>query len=128
MLPPIPQNWPLLPLPDIQGRLQFPDLQESVAQSIQIILSTRPGEQLMRPEFGAGLQRFLHEPNSLVTRRRIRDVVMVSLQRWEPRVLVSQVAVEEVPDAPSQIRVEIRYQIRRTGAAQTMGLTLQLEG
>lgn len=128
MLPPIPQNWPLLPRPDNQGRLYFPDLQESVAQSIQIILSTRPGEQLMRPEFGAGLQRFLHEPNSLVTRRRIRDAVITSLQRWEPRILVSQVAVEEVANAPGQIRVEIRYQIRRTGAAQQMGLTMQLEG
>jgi uncharacterized protein len=128
MLPPIPQNWPLLPLPDDQGRLHFPGLQESVAQSIQIILSTRPGEQLMRPEFGAGLAQFLHAPNSLLTRRQIRDAVMTSLQRWEPRILVSQVAVEELPDAPSQIRVEIRYQIRRSGAAQQMGLTMQLEG
>lgn len=128
MLPSLPQNWPLLPLPDSQGRLQFPDLQESVAQSIQIILSTSPGEQLMRPEFGAGLERFLHETNSLVTRRRIRDTVMASLQRWEPRILLAQVVVDEVPNSPSEIRVEISYQIRRTGAVQQMGLTLQLEG
>ena len=128
MLPPLPQNWPLLPRPDAQGRLSFPGLQESVAQSIEIILSTQPGEQLMRPEFGAGLQRFLHQPNSLVTRRRIRDAVMAALQRWEPRIQLSQVVVEEVPNAPSQIRVDIRYQIRRTGATQQMGLTMQLEG
>jgi hypothetical protein len=99
-----------------------------VAQSIEIILSTQPGEQLMRPDFGAGLQRFLHQPNSLITRRRIRDAVMAALQRWEPRIQLSQVVVEEVPNAPSQIRVDIRYQIRRTGAAQQMGLTMQLEG
>ncbi|MBE7384886.1 MAG: GPW/gp25 family protein [Leptolyngbya sp. SIO1E4] len=128
MLPPLSQNWPLLPRPDSQGHLQFPDLQASVAQSIQIILSTRPGEQLMRPEFGAGLQKFLHEPNSLVTRRRIRDAVMAAIQRWEPRIVLSQVTVDELPDAPSQIRVDIRYQIRRTGAAQQLGLTMELEG
>ena len=51
-------------LPDEHGRLDWPDLAASVRQSIRIILSTRPGEQLMRPEFGAGLDRLLHAPNN----------------------------------------------------------------
>ena len=29
----------------------------------------------MRPDFGAGLDRLLHEPNTLATRRAIRDLV-----------------------------------------------------
>lgn len=65
-------GWPLLPLPDAHGRLNYPTLDQSVRQSIEVILRTRPGEQLMRPDFGAGLAAFLHEPNVLTTRRRIR--------------------------------------------------------
>ena len=127
-VPAIPISWPLLPLPDAQGQLHYPSLEDSVRQCIQVILSTRPGEQLMRPEFGAGLDTFLHEPNTLVTRRRIRDRVQASLQQWEPRIQLQQVDVDEVSNQPSQIRVEIWYRIRRTGSLEQLGLTMQLEG
>ena len=69
-LPPI--GWPLLPQPDETGSLAYPTLEQSVRDQIRIILLTRPGEQLMRPEFGAGLENYVHEPNTLATRRRIR--------------------------------------------------------
>lgn len=122
-----PVGWPLLPVPDAEGRLGYPTLEESVRQSIQVILRTRPGEQLMRPTFGAGLELLLHEPNTVTTRRRIRDLVSESLARWEPRAAVTRVEVAEVPDHPARVRVEIAYQLRRTGAAQRVGLTLELE-
>ncbi len=53
-----PIGWPFLPaLQD--GQLIFPTLEQSVRDSIRVVLMTRPGEQLMRPRFGAGLQNFL---------------------------------------------------------------------
>ena len=36
-------------------------LEEDVAQAIRIILGTNPGERVMRPDFGAGLDDFLFE-------------------------------------------------------------------
>ena len=120
-------GWPLLPLPDANGQLHYPTVEESVRQSIKIILLTRPGEQLMRPGFGAGLENFLHEPNTLVTRKRIQDLVSKSLNRWESRIILNQVDVEEVPESPTQIRIQILYQLRRTGISQQLGLTMQLE-
>ena len=121
-------GWPLLPLPDANGQLHYPTVEESVRQSIKIILLTRTGEQLMRPGFGAGLENFLHEPNTLVTRKRIQDLVSESLNRWESRIILNQVDVEEVPESPTQIRIQILYQLRRTGISQQLGLTMQLEG
>ena len=121
-------GWPLLPLPDANGQLHYPTVEESVRQSIKIILLTRPGEQLMRPGFGAGLENFLHEPNTLVTRKRIQYLVSESLNRWESRIILNQVDVEEVPESPTQIRIQILYQLRRTGISQQLGLTMQLEG
>lgn len=121
-------GWPLLPLPDAQGGLDWPGLEQSVRDSIRVLLSTRPGEQLMRPDFGAGLDRLLHEPNVLATRRQIRDLVQNAISRWERRVLLDRVEVWEVPDAPSHLRVEIAYRLARTGAPGAMNVTLQLEG
>jgi phage baseplate assembly protein W len=122
-----PITWPLLPVPDANGQLTYPTLEASVRQLIQVVLRTRPGEQLMRPEFGAGLESYLHEPNTIVTRRRLRDLIVASLDKWEPRILVDRIDVREVDDEPSQIRIELGYRIRRTGQMQQMGVTLKLE-
>jgi Bacteriophage baseplate protein W len=121
---PRPIGWPLLPRPDDDGRLRFPTLDESVQQMIKLILRTRPGEQLMHPDFGAGLDQLVHEPNTLDTRRRIRDLVAAGLSRWEPRIVLEDVDVSDVDGAPADVRVRIAYRVRRTGTAGEVGLTM----
>ena len=128
MLPRPPLGWPLLPQPDAEGRLSFPSLDDSVKQSIRIILQTTPGEQLMRPDFGAGLREFVNEPNTLTTRRRIRDRVSEALERWEDRIMLDRVEVSEVVGEPTHIRVVIGYRLKRTGVPQQLGLTVEVGG
>jgi uncharacterized protein len=120
-------GWPLLGVPDEHGRLNYPSLAESVRQLIRVVLSTKPGEQLMRPDFGAGLELLLHEPNTLATRRQVRERVQSALERWERRILVDRVEVWEVPEEPTHIRVEIAYRLARNGEPGALGLTMQLE-
>jgi uncharacterized protein len=124
---PAPIGWPLMPFPDKQGRLNYPTLEQSVRQMIQVILQTRPGEQLMRPGFGAGLEDFVNQQNTITTRRRIKDLITESIERWEPRIIVNRVDVNAPPDTPTIVRVEIGYQLKRTGLFQQMGLTINLE-
>jgi len=124
-IPPVPIGWPLLPIPQ-KGELSYPTLEDGVRQTIQVILRTRPGEQLMRPAFGAGLQNYLNEPNNLTTRRRIHDAIASALDQWEPRIVVDRLDVLEVDGSPGRLRVEIAYRIRRTGAAQRLGLTMDV--
>jgi len=121
-------GWPLLPMPDASGALAWPELAQSVRDGIRVVLSTRPGEQLMRPDFGGGLDRLLHAPNTVATRRQIRDLVQESLTRWERRILVDAVEVWEVQGEPSQLRVEVAYRLARTGASAALNVTVQLEG
>ena len=63
-----PIGWPLLPAPDESGRLQWPELEQSVLDSLKVLLRTRPGEQLLRPSYGAGLQDFVGQPDTTTTR------------------------------------------------------------
>lgn len=123
--PPEPIGWPLLPTPR-NGSLGYPTLEESIRHSIRVILLTRPGELLMRPDFGAGLDRFLHEPNTLVTRRRIRDSIVTALNRWEPRIVTDRVEVWEETEHGEAVRVEIVYRIRRSAAVTSLMLTISL--
>jgi phage baseplate assembly protein W len=122
-----PIGWPLLPVPDAAGELAFPTLADSVRENLQVILSTRNGEQLMHPTYGAGLTAFIGEPDTLTTRRRIHDRVSEGVGRWEPRIEVDQIDVTDVAGHPGQVRIHLAYRLRRTGEARTFGANLQLE-
>ena len=120
-----PIGWPFLPVPQ-SGQLTFPTLEQSVRDSIRVILMTRPGEQLMRPRYGAGLENFLDEGNTITLRRQIQTTIMQNLQNYENRITVDAVDVDPVADAPGQLQVQIHYRLLRTNSPQQIGLTMQV--
>lgn len=125
-VPKPPIGWPLLPVPDSVGRLSYPSLEQSVRDSIIVLLSTRPGEQLMHPDFGAGLTNFLGQSNTLQTHTRICTAIRQTLSKYEERIILDDVNTQTVPDQPSHLRVLISYRIRRTGTTQQIGFRLAL--
>jgi uncharacterized protein len=124
-LPRLQLGWPLAPTP-VAGTLPYPDLDRSIRDQIKVILLTQPGEMLLQPSFGAGLQDMLHEPNVLGTRRRIRDLVQRAVARWERRIMLDAVDVWEIAERPDAVRVELSYRIRRTGSAHIFHFDLVL--
>lgn len=126
-LAPLQLGWPLSPQTE-DGTLIYPSLEQSIRDQIKIILVTRPGEMLLQPAFGAGLEDLLHEPNTLTTRRRLRDLITANVARWEPRVQLDQVEVWVIDSRPDAVRVEIAYRIRRTGAPGQFHFDLALGG
>nr|WP_248595550.1 GPW/gp25 family protein [Candidatus Accumulibacter phosphatis] len=52
---------------------------------------------------------------------------MDSLGRWERRILLDRVEVFEVPDKPSDLRVEIAYRLARSGTPGALAVTVRLE-
>lgn len=119
-----PISWPLLPKPTADGVLAYPDLDRSVRNSIRILLLTQPGEQLMRPLFGAGLDNFRDENNTLTMRSEIQSAITDMLSVYEPRIVLDRVDVDPVLGAPAEVHIRIHYRLVRTGQAQTIGATL----
>jgi phage baseplate assembly protein W len=111
-----PICWPLMPVPDEEGRMAFPDLEMSIRQRIESVLRTSPGEQLMRPEFGAGLELLIHQPNTTEVRARTQESVMQHLRAYEPRIMIDSVHVAPGED-PRELIVSVGYRIRSTGVA-----------
>jgi uncharacterized protein len=120
-----PIGWPFLPVPQ-NGQLSFPTLEQSVRDSIRVILMTRPGEQLMRPRYGAGLQNFLDEGNTVALRAQIQTTIMQSLQKYENRITVDAVDVDPVIGSPAEVQLQIYYRVLRTNAPQQIGVTMQV--
>jgi phage baseplate assembly protein W len=120
-----PIGWPFLPVP-VAGVMSYPTLQQSVQDAIRIILTTRPGEQLMTPYFGAGLQNFLEEGNTVAVRRQIQSTIQSGLQQYENRITVDAVEVTPVDGAPSEVHIQIYYRVVRTNTPGQTGVTMQV--
>ena len=102
------------PVRPVDGRLTYAHYEEDVEQAIAIILRTNPGERLMLPGFGAGLQTFLFAPNSAVSHRRVEQSVLRALRDHEPRITVERVSASAAPDEPNLMRIDIDYVVRRS--------------
>jgi len=69
-------------------------VEADIKQSIDDILSTPLGSRLMRPLYGALLFKLVDAPAHDATLLRYRVAVLDALQRWEPRVDVSDVGLK----------------------------------
>lgn len=110
------------------GRVAWSSGEQSIEESIRIIVLTEPNERLMLPEFGAGLKRFLFEPNTVETRRLIEEEIVRALRRWEPRLSVDAVRVEADPGDAQSAVATVSYTLVATQTAQQVSLRLRLEG
>ena len=88
--------------------------EQDIKEAIWIILSTAPGERLMRPNFGCGVHRYVFSPNNARTAGLVASTVQEALIRWEPRIDVKAVKVEPDPDDPTVLLIHIDYKVRGT--------------
>jgi phage baseplate assembly protein W len=122
-------GWPL-GAPDEVGRLAYSYGPEALREALWNLLLTSPGERLMRPRFGAGLQDFLNQANTESTRQLIARAVSDAVTQWEPRVDLAHVSVDADPLQPAQAIVSLTYSQRGAppGVPATLSLTLTLTG
>ncbi|HET7017133.1 MAG TPA: GPW/gp25 family protein [Streptosporangiaceae bacterium] len=99
---------------DADGRLAINALDDHVRQSIGLIIETAPGERVMRPDFGAGLQDLVFEPVSASTAALVQHEVQEALILNEPRIDVLGVTVTADPTEPGLLRIDLSYRVRAT--------------
>lgn len=105
-------NFPLRT--DARGQLTLVTGKTDIEQAIRIILSTRPGERVMRPTFGCQANDLLFEPRSSTTISLLQEYVHDALRIWEPRIEVIQVDVTTSEAEPGALIAEVVYQIKAT--------------
>lgn len=113
-------GWNFPPEVGNDGSIELTEYEADVQQAILIILGTNPGERVMRPDFGAGLNAFVFEPVNTATMNAIATQVQESLIDWEPRITVLQVNVTADPTQLNLLNIGINYQIRASNTATNL--------
>ena len=108
------RGWTFPPQIDAQGGLALTSEISELDQAIQIILTTSPGQRVMRPTFGCRLQELVFAPNDSRTAAQARRFVEEALGMWEPRIRVTEVNIGPDPDADNRLLIAIEYELKAT--------------
>jgi phage baseplate assembly protein W len=99
---------------DRRGGIALASDATDVDQAIQLILATAPGERPMRPEFGCGVHHFVFDTIDAGTVAQMETEIRDALDRWEPRIEVTDVEFDLDHVARGELLILISYRLRAT--------------
>ena len=105
---------------DGQGNIALTHGEQDIAKSIFLILSTAPGERVMRPEFGCDVHSLVFSVPGPQLFGLISYYVNKALLRWEPRISVEEVEATTDPQAQERIIVNLNYTIRASNSSRNL--------
>jgi phage baseplate assembly protein W len=111
-----------------RGRIEMVEGDASIRQSLLLLLSTSPGERVMRPDYGCSLRRLVFGPNDETTAGLAIHYVRRAVERWEPRVEVLAVDAGRDPVNPERLVIALDYRVRATRRTDTIAYQLDLAG
>jgi len=107
-------GWRFPVLPDSESQIAMAHYEDSIRQSIWIILGTAKGERVMRPNFGCGIHDLVFAVNSAGTAGRVISAVREALILWEPRIDLLKVNASSQGAQGNMLLIEIEYRVRAT--------------
>ena len=122
------------PMPDaglrlhLRGGVEMVEDDAAVRQAILLLLSTRIGERVMRPNYGCMLHRLLFSPNDQTTAGLAIYYVQRAIDLWEPRVVVLDIDAGRNPEVASQLDIHLRYRIKATQYIDILDFSFNLAG
>ena len=112
-------GWRFPIRPDATGGLAWSDGERSIEEAMWLILSTARGERPMLPRFGCGIHDRVFGADSPVGRASLAQEVRDALTRWEPRIDVVDVTVQEGTQ-PGQVDFRVDYRVRFNNVAANL--------
>ena len=109
------------------GNIKMSMHEQSIQESIKIILGTSKGERVMRPDFGCEINDLVFAPNNASTLSLIAFHIEEALIKWEPRIILEKVEAMPDGDIEAQININIEYKIRDVNTYFNMVYPFYLE-
>ncbi len=99
-----------------RGGLAYSRGEEDIEEAIWIILGTSRGERLMQPDFGCGIHDLVFAPLNPTTIGDIEYHVKDALVKWESRIDVLNVRVEQEKEEQNKLLIRVDYRVRANNA------------
>jgi phage baseplate assembly protein W len=100
----------------------------AIRQSLLMLISTSPGERVMRPEYGCNLRRILFNPNDDSTAGLALHYVRQAVTRWEPRIQILKLQATRDEAHPSRLIILLEYRVRASLRTDAITIPIDLAG
>jgi Bacteriophage baseplate protein W len=100
----------------------------SVRQAILILLTTWPGERVMRPEYGCLLHTLMFSPNDDTTAGLAIHFVRQALERWEPRIRIMRLDAGRSREIAGVLEIYLEYLVLATHRTEQLIVPVALSG
>ena len=87
-----------------------------IRSSLEILLSTRQGERVMRPDYGCNLDQLVFEPLTTTFKTYIKDLISTAILYYEPRISVDKIELDHTGELEGRIIISIDYTVRSTNS------------
>jgi phage baseplate assembly protein W len=88
--------------------------EEDIGESLRILLSTRPGERLMQPDYGCGLHTMVFETIDESTVTELKDIIERAVLFYEPRITLENIDVDTEDELEGRLKIQLNYTVRTT--------------
>lgn len=99
------------PLKIKNGKMAWSEYEDSIRESILLILKTSMGERIMRPDFGCGLNELVYSTIDTSTASLAIFYVEEALKKWEPRIELIKVDANADSKEGNRLNISIEYKV-----------------
>lgn len=114
-------GWKFPPTFDkTSGSIMLVSEEEDIRESLFILLSTKPGERTMLPEYGCDLNKMIFESidSSLIT--EMKGMIENAILYFEPRIILNEIVISQDKTNDGLLLIDVQYTIRKTNKRSNM--------
>ena len=93
------------------GSVEMTTEVDDIVRSLQILLTTRPGERVMQPKYGCHMEDLLFEPLNTRIKTLIRDRIKTAILYFEPRIEVHKIDLDDANQNEGIVLISIEYTV-----------------
>ena len=94
--------------------------EEDIKESLYLLLSTRPGERVMNPEYGCAIHTLLFESTNTASIARMQQIIDEAIASFEPRIMVNDIAIVTDQQKDGILYIQIDYTVSMTNTRNNL--------
>ena len=110
-------GWSFPPTFEPEGRnVRMLSNVKDIESSLEILLSTRLGERVLKPSYGCNLDRLVFENLDTSLKTFMADLITTAILYHEPRITVETIDFSSSDELSGVVLIEIDYFVRSTNS------------
>lgn len=110
-------GWSFPPAFDREkGHVKTTGLYEDIAKSLEILLTTRPGERLMQPKYGCHMETLLFDSLDTGTKTMIKERIRTAILYFEPRIETKNITLDDSRQNEGVLIITVEYVVSSTNS------------